>query len=189
MKKRLIAAAVPVLVAGSLAAAAPGTSQAAGDREATPQAPTAAKAAQATTLQQCTGGVQKKAVSGGTSDFVGTSSSKVVPGTVVQFRGPKKASDALFVTVTAPWTFVDDNGDAAQVRVEIDGVDMKPGSLAPESVGSSNNFVSSFAGQYCAKIKGGGFHQVRLVLDHLDDGDGSGTSYLYNPMIHVEVAD
>ncbi len=186
MKKRLIAAAVPVLVAGSLAAAAPSMSQAAAERDAI--AKPSPKAAQAAQLVPCAGGKQKKAMTGGSSDYVGTSTSRTIPGTVLQFRGPKKGKDTIFVTLTAPRTYVTDSGDAGQVRVLLDGSDLKPGSLVPEYFFSANN-DHAFAGQYCARIQGGGFHEIRVVVDHFDDGDASGASYLYNSMVHVEVAD
>ncbi len=187
MKKRFIAAAVPVLVAGSLAAAAPSMSQAAGDGPAAKPTPKAS--AQAAAVQPCVGGIQKRAMTGGHASYIGTNSSKTVPGTVLQFKGPKSKKDTVFVTLTAPWTVVTDNGDTGQVRVELDGIPLKPGALASEYFYSTNNYTGAFAGQYCAKVKGGGFHELRVIIEHFDDGDGSGESYLYNPMVHVEVAD
>ncbi len=38
-------------------------------------------------------------------------------------------------------------------------------------------------------MQGGGFHEVRVILESQNDGDGSDHAYLYNPMVHVEVAD
>jgi len=190
MKKRFIAAAVPVLVAGSLAATAPSTSQAAGGgRAAKPAPPVAsAQASAATAVTPCTGGAQKKAMTGGHADWIWTDSTTTVPGTLQQFRGPQQGKDTVFVTLTAHHTYIGDNGDYARVRVLLDGVDMTPTTSAPEYLYADGNY-GSLAGQYCGKVQGGGFHKVRVVLDSYDsDGDGYDGAYLYNPMVHVEVA-
>lgn len=189
MKKRFIAAAVPVLVAGSLAATAPSSSQAAGEDGAAKPAPSVASAqAAAAVITPCTGGAQKKAITGGHADWAYTDSTITVPGTLQQFRGPKHGKDTVFVTLTAHHTYISDNGDYARVRVLLDGVDMTPTTSANEYVYAEGNY-GSLAGQYCGKIQGGGFHKVRVILDSFDDGDGSDSAYLFNPMVHVEVAD
>ncbi len=190
MKKRFIAAAVPVLVAGSLAAAAPSMSQAA-EKDRIRQAPpklSAAAQAQAE-VAPCTGGTQKKAITGGHADWTWTDSSITVPGGLIEFRGPASGKDTVFVTLTAPNTYVSDTNDVGRVRVLLDGVDMKPATGAAEYFYSTNNY-GSFAGQYCGKVQGNGFHRVRVILESQDwDGDAFDTAYLYNPMVHVEVAD
>ncbi len=186
MKKRFIAAAVPVLVAGSLAAAAPGMSQAAdNDKAAEPAAPKASAAA-AAAVTPCTGGAQKKAMTGGSSDWFQANSPATIPGTVQQFKGPNSGKDTVFVTFTAHHTYVGDNGDVGRARVLLDGVDMTPTAGGNEYFYNLTNY-GSLAGQYCGKV-GPGFHKVRVVLENFDDGDASGSSYLYNPMVHVEVA-
>lgn len=188
MRIRFIAAAVPVLVAGSLAAAAPGLSQAANDDKADRMGPPeTVSSAKLAVTDPCTGGKQKKAFSGGNSGWFSTSSSDFVPGTLYQFKGPKKKKDTVFVTVTAPGTYSDLN-DYGRVRVLLNGVDLAPSAGSSEYAYSDNNYAS-FAGQYCAKV-GKGNHRVRVELQAFD-GNGSGTqsSYLLNPMIHVEVAE
>ena len=188
MNKRFIIAAVPVLVAGTLAATAPGMSQAAGgDKAVKPAAPTASAAA-AAAITPCTGGAQKKAITGGHADWVVTNTTTTVPGTLQQFRGPSSGKDTVFVTLTAHHTYVGDSGDTGRVRVLLDGVDMTPTTSAGEYFYPNTNY-GSLAGQYCGTIQGGGFHKVRVILDSLDDGDASTAAYLFNPMVHVEVAD
>ena len=183
MKKRFIAAAVPVLVAGSLAAAAPGMSQAAdNDDKAAQLAAPKASAVAAAEVTPCTGGAQKKAMTGGSSDWVEATSPITVPGTFQQFKGPKSGKDTVFVTLTAHHTWVANNGDMGRARVLLDGVDMTPTTGGNEYFYYDSN-SGSLAGQYCAKV-GPGFHKVRVILENF----GSGSSYLHNPMVHVEVA-
>lgn len=183
MKKRYLATAVPVLLAGALAAATPGLSQAAGDRvpdRGVPKA-TGAKALAATT--PCAGGVQKRGWTGGYAGWVSTTTSTTVPGTLFQFQGPATKKDTVFVSLTAPETYTTP-GDSTRIRVLLDGVDMSPAAAAAEYVFNDDNY-RSFAGQYCARV-GTGPHEVRLVIE------SSGTdnaSYLFNPMLHVEVAE
>lgn len=187
MKKRFIAAAVPVLVAGSLAAAAPSMSQAADKDDAQTPPKVSAKVA-AAEIAPCAGGKQKKAVSTGHSGWTWTDSSATIPGGLSKFRGPSSGKDTVFVTLTAHHTFASTN-DYARVRVLLDGVEMNPTQGNQEYFYSMTNY-GSLAGQYCGKIQGGGFHRVRVILDSFDgSGDGSDTAYLNNPMVNVEVAD
>lgn len=183
MRIRYLATAVPLLLAGTLAATAPGTSQAAeGDGHA-PKAPTAQGAQKLATLKPCKGGAQKRAFSGGSNGWVSTESSTTVPGTVYNFRGPKRKRDTVFVTVTAPNTYTTP-GDWGRVRVLLDGTDLEPGATAGEFFYDSTNY-SSFAGQYCARV-GKGWHRLEVVLESNGTDD---TSYLYNPVLHAEVAE
>ncbi len=185
MKKRFIAAAVPVLVAGSLAAAVPSMSQAASDRGAAE--PTAQAGVAAIAVQPCVGGTQKKALTGGNSGWNSSSSAVVIDGTELSFRGPAKGKDTVFVTFTATNTFVSNAADAGRVRVQLDGADLKPANAAGEYFYAENNYAS-FAGQYCAKV-GNGWHDLRVVLESNDpNSSGGDISWLYNPMVHVEVA-
>ena len=187
MKKRFIAAAVPVLVAGSLAAAAPSMSQAAGSNDGPQTAPKVGAKAAAAELVPCVGGKQKKAMTGGHAYWFSTTSSAIVPGTELSFRGPEHGKDTVFVTFTATNTWAD-TADAGQVRVQLDGVEIKPGNGGAEYFYSDNNYAS-FAGQYCVKV-GPGWHDLRVVLDsHDSNGSGSDIAYLHNPMVNVEVAD
>ena len=186
MKKRFIAAAVPVLVAGSLAAAAPSMSQAAPNGKVDRAEPAAGVAA--APLPPCIGGKQKKALTGGNSGWNQSTSGVVIDGTDLSFRGPAKGKDTVFVTFTATNTFVYDGGDYGRVRVQIDGADMKPANAAAEYFMASNNYAS-FAGQYCAKV-GNGWHDVRVVLESADwDSSGGDIAWLHNPMLNVEVAE
>jgi hypothetical protein len=187
MKKRFIAAAVPVLVAGSLAAAAPSMSQAAADKDSTEQAPKVSAETAAAELVPCVGGKQKKATTGGHGYWFSTTSTDVVPGTALSFGGPNTGKDTLFVTFTASntWALSDDSG---RVRVQLDGADIKPANAGVEYFYGTNQYTS-FAGQYCVKV-GRGSHTVRVVLESNDNNsDGSDIAYLHNPMVHVEVAD
>jgi hypothetical protein len=189
MKKRFIAAAVPVLVAGSLAAAAPSMSQAAAGNDGPQTAPRINAKAAAAEIVPCVGGKQKKALTGGHANWMSSTSATVVPGTELSFRGPESGKDTVFVNFTAVHTYVNNSEDNGRVRVQIDGVDLKPGNAAAEYTYSANNYVGSFAGQYCVKV-GPGWHDLRVVLESADwDGDSSDTAWLYNPMVHVEVAD
>ena len=186
MKKRFIAAAVPVLVAGSLAAAAPSMSQAAPNGKVDRAEPAAGVAA--APLPPCIGGKQKKALTGGNSGWNQSSSAVVIDGTDLSFRGPAKGKDTVFVTFTATNTFVSNSSDYGRVRVQIDGADMKPANAAAEYFMASNNYAS-FAGQYCAKV-GNGWHDVRVVLESADwDSSGGDIAWLHNPMLNVEVAE
>jgi hypothetical protein len=188
MKKRFIAAAVPVLVAGSLAAAAPSISQAA-SADGPQGAPKVGAKAAAAEIVPCTGGKQKKAMTGGHANWMSSTSATVVPGTELSFRGPESGKDTVFVNFTAVHTYVNSSEDNGRVRVQIDGVDLKPGNAAAEYTYAANNYVGSFAGQYCVKV-GPGWHDLRVVLESADwDGDSSDIAWLYNPMVHVEVAD
>jgi hypothetical protein len=188
MKKRFIAAAVPVLVAGSLAAAAPSISQAAG-ADGPQGAPKVSAKAAAAEIVPCAGGKQKKAMTGGHAGWMSSSSSTVVPGTELSFRGPENGKDTVFVTFTAVNTYVNNSGDNGRVHVQIDGVDLKPGNAAAEYTYAANNYVGSFAGQYCVKV-GPGWHDLRVVLESSDwDSSGGDLAWLYSPMVHVEVAD
>lgn len=189
MKKRFIAAAVPVLVAGSLAAAAPSMSQAAAGTDGPQAAPKVSAKAAAAELVPCVGGKQKKALTGGHAGWMSSSSATVVPGTELSFRGPEKGKDTVFVTLTAVNTYVNSSSDNGRIHVQIDGVDLKPGNTAAEYTYAANNYVGSFAGQYCAKV-GPGWHDLRVVLGSSDwDSSGGDLAWLYNPMVHVEVAD
>ena len=188
MKKRFIAAAVPVLVAGSLAAAAPSMSQAAADKDSTPQPPQISAQAAAAELVPCVGGKQKRAMTGGHANWFPSDSSLTVPGTQLSFRGPARGKDTVFVTFTATNTYVSDASDYGRVRVQLDGVDIKPANAAAEYFYNSNNYAS-FAGQYCVRV-GRGWHDLRVVLESTDwDGSGGDLAWLHNPMVHVEVAD
>lgn len=187
MKKRFIAAAVPVLVAGSLAAAAPSMSQAAAGNDGPQTAPRINAKAAAAELVPCVGGKQKKAMTGGHANWTSSTSASVVPGTELSFRGPATGKDTVFVTFTATNTYVNDSGDYGRVRVQLDGVDLKPANAAPEWFYNSNNYAS-FAGQYCIRV-GNGWHDLRVVLESQDwDSSGGDTAWLHNPMVHVEVA-
>ena len=186
MKKRFIAAAVPVLVAGSLAAAAPSMSQAA-EKDSAQTPPKVSANVAAAELVPCVGGKQKKVMTGGHGYWFSTTSSDVVPGTALSFGGPRKGKDTLFVTFTASNTWAD-SADAGRVRVQVDGADIKPANAGVEYFYGSNQYTS-FAGQYCVKV-GKGSHTVRVVLESIDsNADGSDIAYLHNPMVHVEVAD
>lgn len=189
MKKRFIAAAVPVLVAGSLAAAAPSMSQAAAGKDGTQTAPRINAKAAAAEIVPCVGGKQKKAMTGGHANWMSSTSATVVPGTELSFRGPENGKDTVFVTFTAVHTYVNASEDNGRIRVQLDGVDLKPGNAAVERTYYANNYVGSFAGQYCVKV-GPGWHDLRVVLESTDwDNDSSDIAWLYNPMVHVEVAD
>ncbi|MGH3347840.1 MAG: hypothetical protein ACRDO4_12750 [Nocardioides sp.] len=186
MKKRFIAAAVPVLVAGSLAAAAPGMSQAA-DKDSAQTPPRVSAQTAAAELVPCAGGKQKKAMTGGHGYWFSTTSQDVVPGTNLSFNGPTRGKDTVFVTFTATntWAINDDYG---RVRVQLDGADIKPANAGAEYFYGFNQY-NSFAGQYCIKV-GRGAHNVRVLLESIDaNADGSDIAYLHNPMVHVEVAD
>jgi hypothetical protein len=189
MKKRFIAAAVPVLVAGSLAAAAPSMSQAAAGNDGPQSAPKISAKAAAAELVPCVGGKQKKAMTGGHAGWMSASSSTIVPGSELSFRGPENGKDTVFVTFTAVNTYVNDASDLGRVHIQIDGLDLKPGNASAESIYNANNYVGSFAGQYCVKV-GPGWHDLRVVLESFDpNSSGGDVAWLYNPMVHVEVAD
>jgi hypothetical protein len=187
MKKRSIAAAVPVLLAGTLAAATPSLSQASGSKAPDGAAPPTTRVSKLAATSPCTGGAQKKAFSGGYAGWFSTGSVSTVPGTVWNFTGPSKKKDTLFVTVTAPNTYAD-AGDYGRVRVLLDGIDVKPGAAAPEYFYGTTQYAS-FAGQYCVKV-GKGTHQLRVELESNDgNGSGSDTAHLYNAILHAEVAE
>lgn len=181
-------AAVPVLLAGSLAATTPSLSQAAGGDESKQAAPRGATTvSRLAATSPCAGGAQKKAFSGGYAGWFSTSSAATVPGTVWNFRGPRRFRDTVFITVTAPNTYAE-SGDSGRVRVLLDGVDVKPGATASEYFYGTNQY-SSFAGQYCVRV-GRGLHQLRVELESNDwNGSSSDTAYLSNPMLHAEVAE
>ena len=161
MKKRFIAAAVPVLVAGSLAAAAPSMSQA-------PPATTgrrprrSGEAARRGEVAPCTGGRRRRPSRAVTPTGSRPNSSTIVPGTLIQFRGPELGQGHRVRHAHRAHTYVSDTSDVGRVRVLLDGVDMKPATGAAEYFYSANNY-GSFAGQYCGKV-GPGFHKVRVVL-------------------------
>lgn len=177
-----LAAAVPVLLtAGVLAASAPALSQAA-DQPDTQQAEPRIRAAEArTATDPCVGGGQKKSFTGGHADWFTTTASSTVPGTTFQFKGPSSGKDTVYVNLSAYDTYAE-SGQYGQARVLLDGVDMAPASSATEYFNEADNY-SVTAGQYCAKV-GPGNHKVRLVLSSYYGG----SVYLYNPMLHVEVA-
>lgn len=186
MNIRLTSAATVVLAAGVLAASTPTLSQAAGgsairseDRHSA--APTARDAQSRAAITPCKGGVQKKAYSGGHSGWFGTNGSDVVPGANYRFKGPSSRKDAVFVSLTAFDTYTD-SGSYGRARVLLDGVEMAPADTAGEYFYNSNN-NEALAGQYCGRV-GSGWHRVKVVLDSF----GGDYSYLYNPMVHVEVA-
>lgn len=182
MRIRYLATAVPLLLAGALAATAPGTSQAADPSDKGAAAPTT-QSAKLAAITPCRGGKQKRALMGGSSDWISTSSTSPVPGTELLFRGPRKRRDTVFVTFTAPDTWASAS-DYGRVRVQLDGVDMKPASGAAEYFYEHAN-NSSFAGQYCARV-GKGLHQVEVILEA---NGASPTVYLRNPMLYAEVAE
>lgn len=182
MRIRYFATAVPLLLAGTLAATAPGTSQAAGNEGADPGAQRPKISAKAVATAPCKGKAQKKAFTGGYAGWLSTSSSTAVPGTEYIFKGPKKKKDTVFVTFTAPNTW-NTASDWARVRVELDGVAMEPAATSNEYFYDTTDY-GSFAGQYCAKV-GKGLHKVQV---HLDSFGASNTAYLNNPMVHVEIA-
>jgi hypothetical protein len=163
-------------------------SQAAGN-DGPQSAPKVSAKAAAAELVPCVGGKQKKAMTGGHAGWMSSSSSTIVPGTELSFRGPEKGKDTVFVTFTAVNTYVNDPTDLGRVHIQIDGLDLKPGNTAAESIFNSNNYVASFAGQYCVKV-GPGWHDLRVVLESVDPNGSTGdVAWLYNPMVHVEVAD
>ncbi len=184
MRIRFIAAAVPLLLAGTLTATAPSVSQAVGgDDPSRPTAPKAQAAQQLATITPCKGTWQKRAFSGGSNDWVFTDSSVTVPGTVYNFKGPKSKKDTLFVTVTATETYVTP-GDSGRVRVLLDGIELDPGATGGDYFYPGTNY-GSFAGQYCAKV-GRGWHRLELVLESNGTDD---TAYLWHPMLHAEIAE
>ena len=186
-----LAAAVPVLLtAGVLAAGAPALSQAADRPDTQPDNQPdnqqgeprirAAEQARAATAP-CVGGAQRKSFTGGHADWFATTSTTTVPGSTFQFRGPSSGKDTVHVNLSAFDTFAE-TGQYGQARVLLDGVDMAPASAATEYFNEADNY-SATAGQYCAKV-GSGNHRVRLVLTSYYGGN----VYLFNPMLHVEVA-
>ena len=178
-----LAAAVPVLLtAGVLAASAPALSQAADrpdSQQAEPRIRAAEQARAATT--PCVGGAQKKSFTGGQADWFSTTTTTTVPGSTFQFRGPSSGKDTVHVNLSAFDTYAE-SGQYGQARVLLDGVDMAPANAAAEYFNADDNY-SATAGQYCAKV-GSGRHKVRLVLTSTYGGN----VYLFNPMLHVEVA-
>lgn len=178
-----LAAAVPVLLtAGVLAASAPALSQAADQpdtQQAEPRIRAAEQARAATT--PCVGGAQKKSFTGGHADWFTTTSTATVPGATFSFKGPSSGKDTVYVNLSAYDTYTA-SGEYGQARVLLDGVDLAPASVATEYFSADDNY-SATAGQYCAKV-GPGNHKVRLVLSSY----GGSNVYLFNPMIHVEVA-
>jgi hypothetical protein len=185
MNIRLIAAA-PVLVAGALlVAGTPALSQAS-DPGAAPgaekeQARIRAAAARVAT-DPCVGGTQKKAYSGGNTGWFGADNDSLVPGASFQFQGPSSGKDTVYVTFSAFDTYAQ-SGEAGQAKVLLDGVAMAPSDTATEYFYESDNY-HALTGHYCARV-GSGSHRVKVILD-----SASGTDvYLYNPMLHVEVAD
>ncbi len=187
MNIRLTTAATTVLAAALLAASTPTLSQAAGgsasrsdDRHSA--APTARDAQSRASIDPCKGKAQKRAYSGGHSGWFTTNGSDVVPGASYRFKGPSGGKDAVFVTVTAFDTYTE-AGTSGRARVLLDGVEMAPADTSPEYFYNNNNY-EALAGQYCARV-GSGWHRVKVVLA----ASGGGYAYLYNPMLHVEVAD
>ena len=185
MRIRFIAVA-PVLLAGALVAAGtPALSQATeggaepGDQRGEPRI--RAGAAARVAVDPCVGRAQKKAYTGGHAGWFGTSGDDVVPGASFQFKGPASGKDTVFVTFTAFDTYVG-SGETAQAKVLLDGVAMAPSDAATEYISDTDNYHAS-TGQYCAKV-GPGNHRVKVVLDSYYGGN----VYLYNPMLHVEVA-
>ena len=185
MNIRLIAAA-PVLVAGALlVAGTPALSQAS-DGGHGPSAqqgePRIRAAAARVATEPCVGGAQKKAYSGGNAGWFWAGSDSLVPGASFQFQGPSSGKDTVFVTFTAFDTYTS-SGESGQAKVLLDGVAIAPSDAGVEYFNSSDNY-HALTGQYCAKV-GPGSHRVKVVLDSY-----SGTDvYVYNPMLHVEVAD
>ena len=185
MNIRLIAAA-PVLVAGALlVAGTPALSQAS-DPGAAPgaekgEARIRAAAARVAT-DPCVGGAQKKAYSGGNTGWFWADSDSLVPGAAFQFQGPSSGKDTVYVTFTAFDTYAS-SGEAGQAKVLLDGVAMGPSDASFEYFYESDN-SHGLTGHYCARV-GSGSHRVKVVLDSASGND----VYLYNPMLHVEVAD
>lgn len=185
MNIRLIAAA-PVLVAGALlVAGTPALSQASDPADG----PTAQKGepriragAARIATDSCVGGAQKKAYSGGNTNWFWAGNDALVPGASFQFKGPSSGKDTVFVTFSAFETWAP-SGEAGQAKVLLDGVAMAPSSAAVEYFNEGDNY-QAMTGQYCAKV-GPGSHRVKVVLDSYYGND----VYLYNPMLHVEVAD
>lgn len=185
MNIRLIAAA-PVLVAGALlVAGTPALSQASdpADGPGTQQGEPRIRAAAArVATDPCVGGAQKRAYSGGNTGWFAAGSDAIVPGASFQFQGPSSGKDTVFVTFSAFDTYAP-SGEAGQAKVLLDGVALAPSDAAIEYFYESDNY-QALTGQYCAKV-GPGSHRVKVVLDSYSGSD----VYLYNPMLHVEVAD
>lgn len=179
-----IAAAATIAAAGTLAAlGTPALSQAADDgRDPAPSQgrPQVAETARSTGTS-CTGGAQKKAFTGGQGNWFSTTGSTVVPGTTYQFQGPASGKDTVFVDLSAYDTYAD-SGQYGLARVTLDGTTMEPALTNSEYFNDSDNY-SALVGQYCAKV-GPGSHKVRVWLDSYYGG----YVYLYNTMVHVEVA-
>ncbi len=105
-----------------------------------------------------------------------------MPGSTFQFYGPGSGKDTVFVDLTAFDVYAE-SGESGRARVTLDGVDLAPSDASYEYFDSGDNY-RSIAGQYCAKV-GAGLHKVRIRLESTNGA----SVYLYNPMLHVEVAD
>lgn len=184
MRIRIAAATVSVAAAATLAAlGTPTLSQATDGRDPAPSQgrPQVAEGAARAATDSCTAGAQKKAYTGGHGYWFESTSSSVVPGTTFQFKGPSSGKDTVFVDLTAFEVYAD-SGEYGRARVTLDGVTMEPADVDTEYFNETDNYTG-LATQYCGKV-GPGFHKVRVWLDSYN-----GTSvYLYNPMVHVEVA-
>ena len=186
MRIRIAAATVSVAAAATLAAlGTPTLSQATdGGRHPEPSQsrPQAAEAA-ARSTGDCVGGAQKKAFTGGQPGWYETTSAyaSTVPGTTFQFRGPSSGKDTVFVDVTAFDVYAA-SGQYGQVRVTLDGTTLTPTDAATEWFSETDN-LTPYAGQFCGKV-GPGTHKVKVWLDSYY----AGSTWLYNTMAHVEVA-